>query len=166
MAAAVSAQAADGASEAGRRLVDEALRFVEALRDRQGARSDPDGSDGRDDGEDGDGRDDGDSRDGLGGLDGAAPSAGGDSFGGGPSWAAAFAGEGPAHTGPECRVCPFCRLVATLRTVRPEAVEHLALAVAELANAWREVVAGPRDEPGGAPPRTAEPVVERIDVTD
>jgi hypothetical protein len=42
-------------------------------------------------------------------------------------------------------------VIAAVRTLRPEAVEHLALAAAELANAWREVVAGAQDV---APPPT------------
>jgi hypothetical protein len=118
----VSAPSTDsGIGDAGRRLVEEALRFVEALQD-QAAGS------------------------------GAGP--GGD-----------VPDAGPAHLGPECRVCPVCRLIAAVRAVRPEAVEHLAVAAAELAGAWREMVTPPGapDAPPGAP---AAPPVERIDVTD
>lgn len=121
MAAAVTATAgadaggpdgAERAGEAGRRLVDEALRLVEAFRE----------------------------------ADAARPAEG--------------------HTGPECRVCPVCRVIHAVRTLRPEAVEHLAVAAAELASAWREVVAGTAPpEPTPAAPRR-EASVERIDVTD
>ena len=98
--------------DAGRRLVDEALRLVDAFREADGA------------------------------------------------------GRAEGHTGPECRACPVCRVVAAVRTLRPEAVEHLAVAAAELASAWREVVAGsaPPAAPEASPRR--EPSVERIDVTD
>jgi hypothetical protein len=122
--------AGSAAGEAGRRLVDEALRLVEALRDADGVR------------------------------DRAADAA------------SAFLGTGAsgvpgtAHTGPECRACPVCRVIAAVRTLRPEAVEHLALAAAELASAWREVVAGAQDvAPPPATPRE-EPCVEPIVVTD
>lgn len=98
----------------GRRLADEALRLVEALRDA-----------------------------------GAGPDTG-----------------ERGHLGADCRVCPLCRALATVRAVRPEAVEHLALAAAELVRAWREVVAtDPPAAPAPGPGRDA-PTVERIDVTD
>lgn len=78
-----------------------------------------------------------------------------------------------AHTGPECRVCPLCRGLAALRQVRPEAIEHLAAAMSELAQALREVLA-----PGAGPPArqdgsvvsprgaTATGSVQHIDITD
>ncbi|WP_143448801.1 hypothetical protein [Kineosporia sp. A_224] len=121
--------AGSAAGDAGRRLVDEALRLVEALRDADGVR------------------------------DRAADAA------------SAFLGvgadaQGAAHTGPECRACPVCRVIAAVRTLRPEAVEHLALAAAELANAWREVVAGAQDAAPPPPTPREEPCVEPIVVTD
>jgi hypothetical protein len=72
---------------------------------------------------------------------------------------------GPQHAGPECRICPICRVIAAVRALRPEAVEHLAVAAAELATAWREVVSAvpPARQPA---PDHREPPVERIDVTD
>ncbi|MFN0284509.1 MAG: hypothetical protein ACKVZ6_21360 [Kineosporiaceae bacterium] len=115
-----------GSTSGGQRLLDEALRLVEALRDA-GAAADRDGT-------------------------------------GGPA-AAPTGGLGAEHSGPECRVCPVCRVVAAVRALRPEAVEHLAVAAAELASAWREVVAATPPTPASAPPR-GEPPVERIDVTD
>ncbi len=113
-----------GSTSGSQRLLDEALRLVEALRDA-GAAADRDGT------------------------EAAGPT-------GGP---------GAEHSGPECRVCPVCRVVAAVRALRPEAVEHLAVAAAELASAWREVVAATPPMPASAPPR-GEPPVERIDVTD
>ncbi len=71
------------------------------------------------------------------------------------------------HQGPECRVCPICQLIAVVRQLRPEAVDHLAVAVVELAAAVREAlgtVAPPPDPPPPGP--TAPPPAERIDVTD
>jgi hypothetical protein len=106
------ADGTDRTGEAGRRLVDEALRLVEAFREADGAR------------------------------------------------------QADGHTGPECRVCPVCRVFAAVRTLRPEAVEHLAVAAAELASAWREVVAGSAPPPAPSTPPRREPSVERIDVTD
>jgi hypothetical protein len=73
-----------------------------------------------------------------------------------------------AHTGPECRVCPVCQLVALLRRTRPEVLEHLVGAAGELAAAVRMVVGEPRGpHPGGngTNSRGSMPV-ERIDVTD
>lgn len=77
------------------------------------------------------------------------------------------------HTGPECRVCPVCRGLAALRQVRPEAVEHLAAAMTELARALREVVAPgapaqPRQDGGVTSPRGAPAPgsVQHIDITD
>ncbi len=127
---------AGGRAEAGRRLVDEALRFVDAVRDTAG-RPRP----------------------------GSDPAGSADVFGFGDVLGA-DSGLGAPHTGPECRVCPVCRVLAAVRTLRPEAVEHLAIAAAELASAWREAVAGSRPEPGPPPGRDPEPSVQRIDVTD
>jgi len=96
----------------------------------------------------------------------------------------------PPHPAPECRICPFCRGVAYLREVDPQAVERLSGAVAELVGAVRDLLgAGAGAEAGAGPapaPReagdgegaTAEPPgtrgapvvpwisVQRIDVTD
>jgi hypothetical protein len=59
---------------------------------------------------------------------------------------------------PECLVCPLCMGVAALRQARPEAVEHLLKAGAELLEAFRalmEAPAGERARPGG---------LQRIDI--
>jgi hypothetical protein len=40
----------------------------------------------------------------------------------------------------ECRICPVCQGIAVVRQLRPEAVEHLAAAVSELAQALRELM--------------------------
>jgi hypothetical protein len=95
-----------------------------------------------------------------------------------------------AHAGPECRICPFCRGIAYLREVDPQAVERLTGAVAELAGAVRDLLgaeagagAGTAAEPGrsgdgegegeaaGPPGAGGDLVVRRvsvqqIDVTD
>jgi hypothetical protein len=128
VAAALSAGAPDPGPTGGRRIVDEALRLVEALRDA-GASAERGG--------------------GPAGGPGGKP-------GGGP---------GGEHAGPECRACPVCRVVAAVRTLRPEAVEHLAVAAAELASAWREVVAATPPDPSATPAR-GDPPFERIEITD
>jgi hypothetical protein len=46
---------------------------------------------------------------------------------------------GGTHTGPTCRACPICRLVALVDEVRPEVLGHLADATASLAAAVAEV---------------------------
>lgn len=45
-----------------------------------------------------------------------------------------------AGTSPECLVCPLCTGIAALREARPEAVEHLLKAGAELLAAFRALV--------------------------
>jgi hypothetical protein len=54
------------------------------------------------------------------------------------------------HDGPECRICPVCQLLAALRQVRPEAVEHLVRASVELGAALRDLGA-PEPQPPGTP---------------
>lgn len=58
---------------------------------------------------------------------------------------------GPA---PECQSCPICAGLAALREARPEAVEHLVKAGAELLLAAKALLDG-HAEPAGepAPPR-------------
>jgi hypothetical protein len=56
--------------------------------------------------------------------------------------------------GPECQVCPICMGLATLRQARPEALEHLMKAGAELLLAARALLeageaAGPSRRPVG-----------------
>ena len=75
-----------------------------------------------------------------------------------------------AHAGaagqvPECQLCPICAGLAALRGARPEAVEHLVKAGAELLLAVRAVLegaaaaaepgaeAGSRPRPGAAAAR-------------
>ena len=62
---------------------------------------------------------------------------------------------GPA---PECLVCPVCMGIAALRQARPEAMEHLLKAGAELMEAIRSLVGPPTGDqtrPGG---------LQRIDI--
>jgi hypothetical protein len=100
------------------------------------------------------------------------------------------------HTGPECRICPICRLIAGLREMRPEVLGHLVGAAEEVLAAVREFAApgsagssgstgsptagspGPGSAAGptvadgsGAPPSgtgsaSERPRVEHIDISD
>ena len=49
---------------------------------------------------------------------------------------------GGAGQAPECRLCPICAGLAALRGARPEAVEHLVKAGAELLLAARALLEG------------------------
>ena len=56
-----------------------------------------------------------------------------------------------AGTAPECQTCPICTGLAALREARPEAVEHLLKAGAELllaAKALLDVATEPAGRPG------------------
>jgi hypothetical protein len=56
-----------------------------------------------------------------------------------------------AGQAPECQTCPICSAIAALREARPEAVEHLVKAGAELllaAKALLDVAAEPAARPG------------------
>jgi hypothetical protein len=69
-----------------------------------------------------------------------------------------MADDDAAVAGPaaECQYCPFCTGLALLRGARPEAVEHLLKAGAELflaARALLEVAAEPAGAPGPGPGR-------------
>ena len=57
-----------------------------------------------------------------------------------------------AGRAPECQVCPICAGLAALRGARPEAVEHLVKAGAELLLAAKVLLEGAA-EPDGAPAR-------------
>jgi hypothetical protein len=57
---------------------------------------------------------------------------------------------GPGARAAECQFCPFCAGLAHLREARPEAVEHLVKAGAELFLAARALLEG-MAEPAGAP---------------
>jgi hypothetical protein len=59
---------------------------------------------------------------------------------------------------PECLVCPLCMSIAALRQARPEAMEHLLKAGAELLEALRSLTDptdGETARPGG---------LQRIDI--
>jgi hypothetical protein len=63
-----------------------------------------------------------------------------------------------AGAAPECLVCPLCMGVAALRQARPEVMEHLVKAGAELLEAFRALMeppAGERARAGG---------LQRIDI--
>jgi hypothetical protein len=62
-----------------------------------------------------------------------------------PDEPAAAAGQAP-----ECQLCPICAGLAALRSARPEAVEHLVKAGAELLLAARALLDG-ASEPAGEP---------------
>jgi hypothetical protein len=50
----------------------------------------------------------------------------------------------------ECQTCPLCQAVAALRSARPEAVEHLLKAGAELLLAARALLEGEGEAAPGA----------------
>ena len=54
---------------------------------------------------------------------------------------------------PECQFCPFCQALAALREARPEAVEHLVKAGAELLLAARALLDGSAEPAGSPAPR-------------
>lgn len=61
-----------------------------------------------------------------------------------------------AGQAPECQLCPFCAGLAAVREARPEAVEHLVKAGAELLLAVRALldrVAEPAGPPAPGRPR-------------
>jgi hypothetical protein len=59
---------------------------------------------------------------------------------------------------PECLVCPLCMGAAALRQARPEAMEHLIKAGAELLEALRIIASPPAGE------RTRAGGLQRIDI--
>ena len=67
----------------------------------------------------------------------------------------------PEHTGPECRVCPFCQVLAVVRHAQPEVFEHLSEAAAALMLAVKSAVEA--QERAWARRRDDVPV-ERIDI--
>ena len=81
---------------------------------------------------------------------------------------------GTAGQAPECQICPICAGLAALREARPEAVEHLVKAGAELLLAARALLDGAAEPARGpAPRRRARPAragdaagngLQRIDV--
>jgi hypothetical protein len=70
-------------------------------------------------------------------------------------------GRGAAAT--ECLTCPLCAGLAALRQSRPEAVEHLVKAGAELLLAARALLEGPAPD-GERAPHPAGTRMRRIDV--
>jgi hypothetical protein len=65
-----------------------------------------------------------------------------------PDEQAAAAGQAP-----ECQICPICAGLAALRSARPEAVEHLVKAGAELLLAAKALLDGHAEPAGGPAPR-------------
>jgi hypothetical protein len=61
-----------------------------------------------------------------------------------------------AGQAPECQVCRLCAGLAALRGARPEAVEHLVKAGAELLLAAKTLLEGGA-EPGASPARARPP---------
>ena len=64
---------------------------------------------------------------------------------------------GTAGQAAECQFCPFCAGLAALREARPEAVEHLVKAGAELLLATRALLEGAAEP-------ASRPSLQRIDV--
>lgn len=80
---------------------------------------------------------------------------------------------GPAGQAPECQSCPICAGLAAFRGARPEAVEHLVKAGAELLQAAKVLLEGaaePDDAPArrrARPPRPGDAAgngLQRIDI--
>ena len=69
----------------------------------------------------------------------------------------------PAGPAMEGGACPLCAGLAALRQARPEAVEHLLKAGAELVLAARVLLEGPASD-GHREPRPADARMRRIDV--
>jgi hypothetical protein len=63
--------------------------------------------------------------------------------------------EAVAGQAPECQTCPICSAIATLREARPEAVEHLLKAGAELLLAAKALLDGA--EPAARPASRRRP---------
>ena len=66
-----------------------------------------------------------------------------------------------AGQAPECQLCPLCQAMAALRSTRPEAVEHLLKAGAELLLAARALLDG---EAKAKAPAPASDGLQHIDV--
>jgi hypothetical protein len=58
--------------------------------------------------------------------------------------------DAAAGQAPECQFCPLCQAMAALRSARPEAVEHLLKAGAELLLAARALLEGDGEAAPGA----------------
>jgi hypothetical protein len=76
-------------------------------------------------------------------------------------WWRAHAPGAPEHLGPECRVCPFCQLLAVVRHAQPDLFEHLTDAANALLLAARSAVEA--QERAWSRSRADVPV-ERIDI--
>ncbi len=80
-------------------------------------------------------------------------------FGAAEEWWREHVPAAPAHTGPECKVCPVCQVLSVVRAAQPEVFEHLVSAADAFAQAVRTAVEG------YVSPRRADVPVERIDIT-
>ena len=83
-------------------------------------------------------------------------------------------GDAPRHDGfSTCRICPLCRGIALLRSVRPETVDMLADLAMSVAGSLRDVAMWSRaadpassTRPAGAPPEPGRAPVQDIPVDD
>lgn len=75
--------------------------------------------------------------------------------------AAASVNEHIATGGQDCRYCPVCQTISTVRATSPEVKRHLASAAASLLQALLAAT-----EAGGDGSRRRDAPVERIDLTD
>ena len=64
----------------------------------------------------------------------------------------------------ECQVCPVCQVVAAVRGVRPETVEHLLDATASFVAAVKTTVHAHDHTPG--PPSGGSGKVQKIDIRE
>ena len=67
--------------------------------------------------------------------------------------------DASAGRAPECQFCPLCQAMAALRSARPEAVEHLLKAGAELLLAARALL-----DDGARGPAPASNGLQRVDI--
>jgi hypothetical protein len=72
--------------------------------------------------------------------------------------------EATAGQAPECLTCPICSTVAALREARPEAVEHLLKAGAELLLAAKVLLDGAHPSGTGGAAGLASDGLQRIDI--
>ena len=68
-----------------------------------------------------------------------------------------------ATGGADCRYCPLCQAISTVRQVSPEVKEHLASAAASLMKAMAGAMA---TDPEAGRRRPADSPVEKIDLSD
>jgi hypothetical protein len=77
--------------------------------------------------------------------------------------------SGAEHSPSPCRACPICQVLGLIQQMSPAAVDHLAAALSELAQAARALLEPPAGSPppaeaDPAPPAADLPVAQRIHI--